>query len=321
MKIFRDLATAQLNGPTVLTIGTFDGVHRGHQVLLELVRRAATARQAQAAVIAFHPRPVTIFVPDKFSHDYLTTAEERLQLFESQGMDAAVILPFSRELAEVTAHDFVTMLVDNLGMIELWAGHDFALGKNREGDFETLSAMGQAFGYVVRHFNAHQIEGQTASSTKIRNLVATGNVRQATAFLGRYPFYTGVVVHGARRGRQIGFPTANIEVPPEKQVPANGVYATFVRRPGSAERLLSATNVGIRPQFDAGERTIEAHILDFEGDLYGQTLILEFVELLRPEAKFESVAGLVAQMQRDVAQARQILTAELDRLNEMVRLR
>jgi riboflavin kinase/FMN adenylyltransferase len=310
MQIIRDFAAAHLNGPTVLTIGTFDGLHRGHQALINQLKQSAQERQAQAAVIAFHPRPKTVLAPHLPNNDYLTTPEERIALFEKLELDILILIPFTLGFSQTTAYDFMKLLVERLNLVELWAGHDFALGKNREGNLEKLRALGQEMNYNVREFKPILIEGKVVSSTQIRQLLLAGEVRQATEFLGRYPSLSSEIVQGAQRGHTIGFPTANFAVPGERLLPANGVYATFVQLPGAVQRRASVTNVGIRPSFEGTEQTVETYIFDFEQNLYGQRLTLEFVERLRPEKKFNSIDELVAQITYDAQEARTLLAKE-----------
>ncbi|NJN97817.1 MAG: bifunctional riboflavin kinase/FAD synthetase [Anaerolineales bacterium] len=310
MQIIRDFAAAHLSGPAVLTIGTFDGLHRGHQALIQQLQQSASARRAQAAVIAFHPRPKTVLAPHLPNNDYLTTPAERIALFEKLGLDILILVPFTLEFSQTTAADFMRLLVERLNMVELWAGHDFALGKNREGSLEKLRALGQGLHYTVHEFTPLLIDGEIVSSTQVRNLLLAGDVCRATEFLGRYPSLSSEIVHGARRGHTIGFPTANFAVPAERLLPANGVYATFVQLPGETQRRASVTNVGVRPSFDSAERTVETYIFDFDHDLYGQRLTLEFVERLRPEKKFSSIDELVAQIRHDAEQARMLLNVE-----------
>ena len=311
MHIIRDLTKAHLTESTILTIGTFDGLHRGHQALILQLKTAAKQLQAQSAVIAFHPRPKTIFAPDRHSHDYLTTPEERIALFESLGLDVLVLIPFTLEFAQTTAHDFVKLVVERLKMVQLWVGHDFAMGKNREGNVEKLAELGAEFNYTLREIEPFLLDGKVVSSSEIRQQLLAGNVRQATHLLGRYSSLTGKIVLGAQRGRTIGFPTANFAVPAERLVPANGVYATFVRRPDDDQRLASVTNVGVRPSFDGQGRTVEAYIFDFDEDIYNQTFTLEFVERLRPEKKFDGIEALITQITQDAEQARSLLAKEI----------
>lgn len=314
MQIIRDFTAAQLNGPTVLTIGTFDGLHLGHQALIHQLQQSAQERDAQAVVIAFHPRPKAVLAPHLSHNDYLTTPEERIALFETLGLDSLILIPFTLEFSQTTAANFMQLLVDRLNLVELWAGQDFALGKNREGNLERLRALGQELNYQVCEFRPILISGKIVSSTQIRELLLAGEVRQATEFLGRYPSLSSEIVQGARRGHTIGFPTANFAVPAERLLPANGVYATFVQLPGETERRPSVTNVGIRPSFEGTERTVEAFIFDFEQDLYGQRLTLEFVERLRPEKKFNNIDELIAQIGHDAQEARTLLSDKISSL-------
>ncbi|MCB0163058.1 MAG: bifunctional riboflavin kinase/FAD synthetase [Anaerolineae bacterium] len=311
MQVFSDLFTARLTDPTVLTIGTFDGIHRGHQDLIAQLKATASIKQAQSAIIAFHPRPKTIFAPHLFSNDYLTTPSEKIALIASLGIDVLILIPFSRELSQITASDFVKLIVENLSVVELCVGYDFALGKNREGNVEKLRALGQQFGYGVTTVEPFLLDGQVVSSTQVREQLLSGDVRRAAYLLGRYPSLTSEIAQGAQRGRSIGFPTANFSVPPERLLPANGVYATFIQHPGRSHRYPSVTNVGVRPSFGENERTVEAHIFDFNENIYGQTLTLEFVERLRPEQKFDGIAALVAQISKDSDQARSLLAKEI----------
>ncbi|GAB4431832.1 MAG: bifunctional riboflavin kinase/FAD synthetase [Anaerolineae bacterium] len=310
MQIFRTLAQAHSTRPTVLTIGTFDGLHRGHQDIMRQLKTAAASLGAQTAVIAFHPRPKAVFAPDRFGSDYLTTAEERIALFEQYGVDVLLLVPFTLEFAQTTAFDFMRDMSQRLNLVQICVGHDFALGKDREGTIARLTELGRQFGFSVCEIQPFKLDGQVVSSTRIREFLQQGQVRQATRLLGRYPSLSSQVVQGAKRGRTIGFPTANLAVPPERLLPANGVYATFITLHQTGRRLPCVTNVGIRPSFNGTERTVETFIFDFGGDIYGQPVTLEFVERLRPEMKFDGIAALVAQINRDAARARELLSAE-----------
>ena len=312
MQIIRNLADAQLTIPTVLTIGTFDGLHLGHQALIAQLKTAAQKRQAQTAVITFHPRPKTVLAPHRPVNDYLTTSEERLALFSQLALDVLILIPFSVEFAQTPAFEFMKMLTEHINLVEFWCGHDFALGKNREGNFEKLAELGQELNYTVHAFTPVLSNGQIISSTRIRQLLLAGDARQAARLLGRYPSISGEIVPGARRGRTLGFPTANLALSPERLLPANGVYATFAGLRGNERRYHSVTNIGVRPSFAGDERTVESYIFDFDENIYGQRLTLELVEHLRPEQKFNGVDQLMAQMKRDSDQARRVLAAELD---------
>lgn len=310
MQLFQNLAEAALPGPTVLSIGTFDGVHLGHQDLIQHLKSVATEAQAQAAVLAFHPRPKSVFAPELHANDYLTTASERAALFEALGVDAALIIPFTLEMAKLTAEDFMNLIVPRLNVIGLCVGYDFALGKGRQGTVDRLAEIGQALGYHVTKVKPFLLNGETVSSTRVRDCLLLGDVRGAANLLGRYPFLRSEIVQGERRGRTIGYPTANFAIPPERLLPAHGVYATFIRYAGEEQRYPSVTNVGIRPSFNGTTRTVETHIFDFQQEVYGQTFILEFVEHLRPEMKFDGIDALVRQINSDATRAQELLVTE-----------
>jgi riboflavin kinase/FMN adenylyltransferase len=311
MQVIRDLTEVHLTEPAVLTIGTFDGLHRGHQILVDQLKTAAQNRQAQSVVVAFHPRPKTVLAPHLFNNDYLTTPDERIALFENLGLDVLILIPFTIEFSQTTGYDFIKLVVERLNLVEFWVGHDFALGKNREGNVKKLTALGQEFNYTLCIVEPFLLDGKVISSTQIRQHLLAGEVRQATYLLGRYPSLSSKIVQGAQRGHTIGFPTANFAIPAERLLPANGVYATFIQRTGDNRRYASVTNVGIRPSFDGNERNVETYIFDFNADIYGQAFTLKFVERLRPEKKFDSIDVLIAQLAQDTEQARTLLANEV----------
>lgn len=298
---------ANLDQDTVATIGAFDGVHRGHQFLIRSLIARARETHRLSMVVTFHPHPVAVLRPD-LPIRYLTTPGEKAVLMEQLSLDVLAILPFNTEMAQMPAADFTRALVEHLRLRELWVGPDFALGRNREGDVATLQALGAELGFSVQTVKPFLLDGQVVSSTRIRALLAQGDVRTATRLLGRYPTVAGEVVPGARRGRALGYPTANLEVRQEWAVPADGVYAVFAVL--GAERYLGVANIGVRPSFDNGARTVETFILDFDQDIYGCDLVVQFVERLRPEQRFASIADLVQQIGRDVEVARRILEDE-----------
>jgi riboflavin kinase/FMN adenylyltransferase len=307
MQIIEQIADARLDRPSLVTVGTYDGIHIGHQRVLGQLVAAARSSNHTAVVITFQPRPQAVLAPHRPAYDLVTPAE-KLALLDDLGVDVAVVLRFTPALAAVSAADFVGQLVHGLYMRELWLGVGAALGRNREGDIPTLTRLGDSLGYRVRVVEPVVCDGDVVSSTRIRSHLLAGQIRAATALLGRYPSLIGEVVHGTRRGHKLGFPTANIGVPPNLVIPPNGVYACFAcvddqRRP-------AVTNIGVRPTFTEQERTIEAHLLDFDADLYGRTLRLELVEFQRPEMRFDGIAALIAQISADVARARTLLSAE-----------
>lgn len=288
-----------------LTVGVFDGVHRGHQEIIRNLVAAARQTSTKAVVVTFWPHPATVL--GRGVVRCLTMDDERAALLESLGVDAVVTQAFDANLAATTARDFVARLHARLGFQHFLIGYDFALGKDREGNRTRLAEIGADLGYEVRVIPALGDESGVISSTEIRKLVATGDVSEAAKLLGHNYGLHGQVVHGDSRGRGLGFPTANIAHPTEKILPSNGVYACWAWLNGQPHQ--AAVNVGVRPQFHdgTGPPRVEAYLLDFDSDLYGLDVRLEFVARLREERKFSSVAALLAQIRQDVGLTREIL--------------
>lgn len=288
------------------TIGTFDGVHRGHQAILAPLAQAAHAADSPAVVVTFFPNPVVVLrgLTDPI---YLTTPDERARLMGDLGIDAVITLTFDRTLAGWTAEHFMRQMSTSINLRHLWVGHDFALGRNRQGDIPTLRAIGEQLGYSVHITEEVRMEGERISSSLIRGLVRQGEVAQAARMLGRPYSLTGPVAHGDGRGRTLGFPTANVAYWPGMIAPAYGVYATWTWVDG--KKLPSVTSVGVRPTFDPPDLTprVEAFLMDFEGDLYDREARVEFLEFLRPELRFNSVQALIDQMVIDTQNAREVL--------------
>ena len=298
------LAPFQEGAKSHVTVGVLDGVHRGHQQLVTEMVEAAHLVGDFAVALAFDPHPAAAlgYEPPPL----LTTLEERAELLASLGLDVLIVLPFTPDLARTPAADFVEALLQHLHMVELWGGPDFALGYRREGNVAFLQRLGAERGFAVRVVEPLMWEGVPVSSSRVRDALQAGDIDQATSCLGRPYRLTGTVVHGDGRGRTIGVPTANLSLLPERLLPADGIYACLAH----AERLgthPAAVNVGTRPTFDGHSVTIEAHLIDFGADLYGQPLTLDFIARLRDEVAFPNVDALMAQMQKDIAQARDIL--------------
>lgn len=314
MRVYRGLPELGSTPGCELCIGNFDGVHRGHLALLARAVEAARANGRWAEVLTFDPHPMRVLRPAA-PFFALTTLEERLALLEAAGVDAVIVYPFTTQTAQMGAADFMRELTARLGLRRLWVGPDFALGRHREGDVPTLRRLGGELGFEVAILEPIAVDGLEVRSGAIRAALTEGRVDQAMLLLGRPYALTGTVTSGFGRGRSIGLPTVNLPLPPERVIPASGVYATWCWVEG--QRLPAATNIGVRPTFDGGAASIEAHILGFEGDLYGAELRLEFVLRLRPEHRFPDADALIAQVRRDVANTRRALAPGAPRFEEV----
>lgn len=301
-RLLRDeLRRAALRRPMAVTIGKFDGVHAGHQVLIRRLREIASARGLASGVVTFHPNPMTVIRPGS-PNTYLTSLDERIELLYALGVDTVAPVTFTSELAQTSAEAFARALRDDLDMRLLLGGPDLTLGRAREGTPDRLRALGQEMGFEVMLIDFLQEEGAKIGSAAVRGALAAGNVQELTRLLGRRFSLRGPVVRGAMRGRLIGFPTANIAIGADRELPAYGVYAT--RAFLGEQAFDSVTNIGRRPTFDAGAPSVETHILDFDADIYGQELRIDLVSRLRGEQKFSGVEELRAQIERDVRAAR-----------------
>ena len=304
MRIIHNLKQAHLTSRSFVAIDVFDGIHRGHQQLIGGMAQAAHAAGNLAAVLTFDPHPAIAlgYQPPLL----LTTVEERSELLASLGLDLLVMFPFTPATVRTSAADFVAPLTQHLCLAELWGGPDFAFGHRRTGDVQFLRRLGAERGFAVRVVEPLVWEGDLISSSRVRTALQTGDLPQATGCLGRPYRLAGVVVRGRGDGSRIGVPTANLSPPPGRLIPGGGVYACLA---GGArlEAHPAVVNVSTRPRFGGGELTFEAHLLDFDGDLHGQTLALDFVARLRDEVIFPTVEALAAQIREDIAQARIIL--------------
>ena len=307
MRIEQELAQTHIDRDSVLTIGVFDGVHRGHQRLIAKVVAEANANGAAAGVLTFRNHPDSVLNPN-FRPHYITSVAERTRLMEGLGVDFVVPVTFDREVAGLRARKFTKLLSSNLRMRGLVVGPDFAMGYKREGNVAVLSTLGAELGFSVSVVDLLSDGGDAVHSTSIRKALVDGNVKDVAKKLGRNFSISGTVITGDKRGRTLGFPTANIEVGPDMVVPGNGIYATLAFVDG--ERHMAATSIGTRPTFDGKGRTIEAFLLGFDSNLYNRELRLEFVQRLRDELKFDSVDALLEQMELDVEQTRRLLTAK-----------
>ncbi len=292
------------DAPVVLTIGNFDGVHLGHAALLSRVQSEAAQRGAQSALLTFDPHPRCVLDPAHCPQS-LTTVAEKTDVLAEHGLDRLVVLPFNREVSTWGAEQFCDMLGEAFDLRALVVGHDFALGHKRQGDIAFLRAYGERHGFSVEVVEPVLVGEEVVSSSRIRAMLAEGDVRSAAALLGRQHFMDAVVEHGEEVGRHLGFPTANLSIAGGKCLPAPGVYAMWVRVDGAWQA--AATNVGYRPTFGGDRLTVEAFLLDFSGDLYGREVRAAFVERLREERAYATAGELVVQIDKDVEQVGALL--------------
>jgi riboflavin kinase/FMN adenylyltransferase len=291
-----------------LTIGVFDGIHRGHREIIRILTTEARANHAPAVLLTFDPHPASVLSGQEIK--CLTTPDERADLLGSLGVDVVITQRFTRDLSTATAWEYMSHLKQSLDLKRLLIGYDFALGKGREGNANRLAEIGGELGYSVEIVSALSDESGVISSTEIRKLVATGNVGEAAKLLGYQYTLSGEVIRGAGRGRTINFPTANIDYPQQKATPANGIYACWAHL--GNEKFMAATNIGFNPTFTPERQTpsLEAYLLDFDRDIYGQQVKLEFVSRIRDELKFNSVESLISKIYEDVDKTRDLLAGK-----------
>ena len=305
MKIESELTQVEPDRDSVLTVGVFDGVHLGHRHLLSQVASRAREARHLAGVVTLRNHPASVLRPD-FRPAYLTGLQERLRLIQEVGVDFVVPVTFDQELSKLRASDFSGLLHRQLRMKGLVVGPDFALGYKREGDANALTEIGRGMGFYVDVVEPLTEGDRPIRSTSVREALLAGDARRVADLLGRRFALEGTVVRGEGRGANLGFPTANLSLPDGMAMPADGIYATWALV--GEQRHMAATSIGTRPTFGEGDRTVEAFILDFEGDLYGRELRLEFEQRLRDEVRYDSASSLREQMQIDVAQTKAILS-------------
>jgi riboflavin kinase/FMN adenylyltransferase len=304
-----DLSSFTPERETLLTIGVFDGVHLGHRYLISKLTQRAAEGNFLSGVVTFNSNPKAVLSP-RTKLARLTTLEERATLLKSLGVDLVVTLTFTTEVAALSAREFVLYLKKYLKLRGLVIGPNFALGRGREGNAAVLQSLGQELGFTVEVVQPLMVENTLVSSTAVREALARGDMKTTTRLLGRYFSLTGPVAGGFERGHSVlGFPTANIQLEPDQALPEDGVYATLAHVGDEVHQ--SVTNIGVKPTFGKGERTVEVHIIDFTGDLYGQKLTIELVERLRAEMKFAGPEELATQIKKDVEQAKTVLKKPL----------
>jgi riboflavin kinase/FMN adenylyltransferase len=310
MRVIRHLPRLAAPLPrVVLTLGNFDGVHRGHQAIVAQARSAADRRSAQVVALTFHPHPMMVLAAER-GPALIQSLHDRLAILRTLGVDVAVVQRFTRAFAGLSPEAFVEeFLLRSLDLVHVVVGYNVNFGRARAGSAETLRALGARHGFAVETVGPVTVGDVAVSSSIIREAVASGDVVRAGALLGRPYRLRGRVVVGDRRGRTIGFPTANLHVRPRVLLPADGVYAA--RALDGATVHAGVVNVGVRPTFGESRRTVEAYLFDFEGDLYGRWLELDFVARVRGEQRFAGVAALKAAIASDVAHARRILAGSV----------
>lgn len=298
-------------GRHAITIGNFDGVHRGHQLLLSSLRQAATRGGSESLVITFDPLPSEVLASDH-APARLTTGAERARLIGEQGIDVVALIPFSLEFASQEPLPFVRKLVDELEMVSIVVGRDFRFGHDRAGSAALLEQLGSTLGFSTTIIE--RLGGEEISSTRARQLLANGDVRQAAKVLGRYFSLEGSVEPGDHRGQTLGFPTANLEVPNRLLIPPDGIYCSLAQIDGDSAELPAIVYIGSRPTFGNLSRAVEAYLLDFDDNLYGRRLSVSFIERIRGDMTFAGADELIRQMNADEAAARAILGSRSGRL-------
>ena len=308
MKIYNNFSDFVKVPNAIVTIGTFDGVHLGHQAILKDMVKTAKEISGETVVITFYPHPRQVLNINAANLRFITTQEEKLQLLEKSGVDNVIVVNFTKEFSRVSSEDFIRdYIIEHINPVKLVIGYDHHFGNNRMGDFSLLSEMQNKYNFKVQRIEAHDVENIAVSSTKIRLSLQQGDVSRANALLGYQFSYIGKVVSGNKIGRELGYRTANIEVEREfRLIETSGVYATYVDYEGKEYK--SMTYIGKKPTINNDEiENIEVHLFDFDGDLYDKEIKVRFVKRIRGEQKFESLDALKKQIQIDEKNIREIL--------------
>ncbi len=304
MKVEKELARLSPKKDMMLTIGVFDGVHLGHKYLISQLKEHARQLNLLSGVVTFHQHPLAVLSPQT-KLLFLTNLTTRTHLLKNEGVDAIITLPFTRELAQLSAREFVSLLKKCLRMRGLLVGPDFALGRNQEGNISTLRTLGQDMNFSVTVIPSIVIDSEVVSSTTIRNALAKGDMERVLNLTGRPFSLHGRIISGTGRGLELGFPTANLDIDPQQALPADGIYAT--RAYINNEAYKSMTNIGKRPTFGGTEHHVEVYILDYHNNLYGRELKIDIIKRLRSEKQFDTTQQLEKQIAEDVKQGRAIL--------------
>ncbi|HEY4711395.1 MAG TPA: bifunctional riboflavin kinase/FAD synthetase [Dehalococcoidia bacterium] len=308
MEIERELASIAPKGETVLTIGVFDGVHAGHRYLLEKLQQRAAEKNLLSGVVTFNPHPQSVLHP----HNqllWLSDVEDRIRSLKELGINIVAVLTFTPKVAQLSAREFMSLIKKQLRMRGILVGPDFSLGRGGEGNINLLRALGREMKFSVEVISPFTIDGEVVSSTLIRQALVQGDMRKVERLMGRHFYLRGKVITSDKRGRVLGFPTANLDIKPQQALPGNGIYATITQV--DSKRFPSATNIGIRPTFGEGERMVETHLLNYKGDLYNKEIRVEFVQKLRDEQRFPSLEELKTQIKKDIREAETVLAKDL----------
>lgn len=308
MKLHYSLENFEAHNP-VVTIGTFDGLHKGHQMVITQLKQLAKNMKGESVIFTFYPHPRVVTSPNESNLRLLTTKDEKIKLFEQMGVDHLIIYPFNKAFSELNYSDFVkNILVKGMGTKCLVIGYDHRFGKNREGGYDYLKKCAEEYNFTVKRTKALSVEADKISSTKIRLALEDGNILKANYYLGYNFMLHGSVVNGKQLGRKLGFPTANIEASDKyKIIPGYGVYAVNVQIEGATYKGM--LNIGMRPTFNnnADNRSIEVNIFNFSEDIYGKSVTLNFVDKIRNEQKFDGIEALIEQLKADKKSASKIL--------------
>ncbi|MCD6390735.1 MAG: bifunctional riboflavin kinase/FAD synthetase [Dehalococcoidia bacterium] len=306
MEIEQELANIAPQSETLLTIGVFDGVHAGHRYLLEKLKRKAAERNLVSGVVTFNPHPQSVLNP----HNqilWLSAPEDRVKSLQRLGINLVAVLTFTQEVAKLSAREFMILVKKHLRMRGIMVGPDFTLGRGQEGNIHLLRTLGREMNFSLEVIPPCTINGEIVSSTLIRQALTQGDMGKVRRLMGHYFQIGGKVVPSDKRGRILGFPTANLDIKPQQALPSNGIYATVTQV--DDKQFHSATNIGTRPTFGKGKKTVETHLLNYKGDLYSKEIRVEFVQKLRDEQRFPSSEELKTQIEQDIQEIDAILRA------------
>ena len=311
MQVFHGIQSVQrkLKNPAI-TIGNFDGVHKGHQALFQRVKQLAEELNGESAVVTFDPHPLEVLFPQK-APSFITSHRQKLDLIASCGIDATIVIPFDHKFSRMSAREFVeVVLVEKIGARAIVVGHDYRFGHSREGDIAFLKQLGEQYGFKVQTVTGLKVNDTVVSSTAIRQMIVSGNIKEANKLLGRFFEVSGTVIPGRKRGVSLGFPTANIRMPAIAS-PRTGVYVVQAEVDGKTYG--GAANLGYNPTFGDTDLSLEAHLFDFDQDIYGKPITIRFIDRLRDELRFSSPDELAAQIRKDVDTAKKILAGQASR--------